>query len=114
MYFRFTAAILLVVAVSLCGVAMEKSTLKLKRDISRQEFQKEVLLEEHAQLRLKTQQLGAPTRVIESLDSESLKRRNLGKAGKPSRSIQQSQRRNAIDPRKRRLLLRWQRLTPTP
>jgi hypothetical protein len=114
MYFRFAAAILLVVAISLCGVAMEKSTLELKRDISRQEFQKEVLLEEHAQLRLKTQQLGAPTRVIESLDQETLKRRNLGNNRKPSSAPRQSQRQKTIDPRKRRLLLRWQRHTPTP
>lgn len=68
MLFRFGAAIALVVLTSVAGVAIEKRILELQREVSRQYYRSEVLLERHAKLRLLTQELGAPTRVIDSLD----------------------------------------------
>ncbi|GAB4143535.1 MAG: hypothetical protein Tsb009_14710 [Planctomycetaceae bacterium] len=107
MYFRFGAAILLVVLISVTGVALEKSTLALKRDISRQEYQKDVLKEEYAKLRLRTQQLGAPTRVIEALDSQNEKQpSHSSAASSPLPKI------NTTDSKRRRFLLRWQRRLP--
>lgn len=72
MYFRFGSALVMVVLVSLAGIALEKRNLGLRRDVSRQHFRMDVLRDTHAKLRLKTQQLGAPARVIESLENGTL------------------------------------------
>lgn len=73
MYFRFGVALLLVVAISVAGVAIEKMTLATKRDMSRQQYRLEVLRDEHARMRLRTQELGAPTRMVKSIRSGELK-----------------------------------------
>jgi hypothetical protein len=70
MFFRFGAAILLAVLVAMCGVLLEKRTLNLRRDVTRQYYRTDVLLESYARLRLRTQQLAAPTRVIEAIEDE--------------------------------------------
>ena len=67
MYFRFGAAIVLTVVISLVGVALEKQSLAYRRGIARQRYRLDVLVEQHAQLRLKAQRLGAPARTIKSL-----------------------------------------------
>ncbi|MEO1996965.1 MAG: hypothetical protein ABGZ17_16990, partial [Planctomycetaceae bacterium] len=67
MYFRFGSALLLVLAISLGGIAFEKGNLELRRRLTRQHYQTAVLLEKHAKLRLKTQRLGAPNRVLEAV-----------------------------------------------
>ena len=75
MYFRFGSALVLIVCISLAGVALEKRNLELRREVTRQHYRTEVLLEKHARLRAETQQLGAPTRTIENhkdLRSEDL------------------------------------------
>lgn len=72
MFFRFGSALVLVVLVSLAGVGLEKETLELRRSVSRQHYRLEVLMEQHARLRLKTQQLGAPVRTIRSLEKGEL------------------------------------------
>ena len=64
MLFRFASALLLVVAVSMTGVVLEKQTLKLRRLVSRQYYQTDLLLELHAQRRLKIQQLTAASQLI--------------------------------------------------
>lgn len=69
MYFRFGTAIVLVVSISLVGIALEKRNLELRRAVSRQHFRMDVLREVHANLRLTTQELGAPTRLIDALES---------------------------------------------
>lgn len=69
MYFRFGAAIVLVVVISLVGVALEKQSLSYRRVISRQRYRMDVLVEQYAQLRLKAQRLGAPSRTIKSLEA---------------------------------------------
>ncbi len=70
MFFRFISAIVLVVVVSMAGIVIEKHSLDLRRDISRQQYQTEILLEEHTRLRLKTQALSAPDRLLETMDDE--------------------------------------------
>ena len=82
MYFRFGAAIVLVVIVSVIGVALEKQSLSYRRSISQQRFRMDVLVEQYAQMRLKAQRLGAPARTIKSLDE------NGGDVRKPPRSAQ--------------------------
>ncbi len=99
MFFRFGSAIVLVVVISLAGVALEKQNLEMKRTASRQQFRLDVLVNEHARMRLRTQQLGAPLRMIDSLEQGKLQVR---KPEKPSSS----------EPRRIPLML-WQRRAPT-
>ena len=68
MYFRFGAAIVLVVVISVVGVALEKQSLSYRRAISQQRYRMDVLVEQYAQMRLKAQRLGAPARTIKSLE----------------------------------------------
>ena len=82
MFFRFGSAIVLVVLISLSGVALEKQNLELKRTVSRQRFQLDVLRNEHAQVRLRSQQLGAPVRMVEALEQG---RMPVRKPDRPSR-----------------------------
>jgi hypothetical protein len=98
MFFRFGSAVVLVVLVSLAGVALEKSNLELRREVSRQQYRTEVLLEAHAKLRLRTQQLGAPVRLIEPLEQGKLK-------------LQQPKK-SAETPPRSPPLLHWQHRTP--
>lgn len=69
MFFRFGSALVLVVMVSMAGVALEKRTLELRRDVSRQHYQMDLLNDAYARARLRTQQLGAPERVIDALET---------------------------------------------
>ena len=94
MYFRFGVALLLVVAISLTGVAIEKMTLSYKRDMSRQQFRLQELRDEHARLRLRTQELGAPARMVESMGTEN-------------RQLQRPKRRTAASKTGKRPLLHW-------
>jgi len=48
MFFRFGAALVLVVLISLAGTALEKRNLELKRVVSRQSYRLEILQEQHA------------------------------------------------------------------
>lgn len=68
MFFRFGAAVALIVAVSLLGIALEKRALSLKRAISLQTYRAAQLDERRVQLRLRCEQLGAPARLMESLN----------------------------------------------
>lgn len=61
MFFRFVAALLLVVLISALGIRLEYETLRLRRTVSRQYYHTDLLLELHAQLRLTTQRLTAPS-----------------------------------------------------
>lgn len=82
MYFRFGATLVLVVIVSLVGVALEKQSLSYRRAISQQRFRMDVLVEQYARMRLHAQQLGAPARTIKSLEDQG------GEVKKPSRAAQ--------------------------
>lgn len=63
MLFRFVAALTLVTAVSLLGIALEKQNLAMKRAISLQHYRLEILREKRSRLVLKTHQLGAIPRL---------------------------------------------------
>ena len=56
----------------MAGVALEKQTLELRRSVSRQHYQTDALRDAYARARLRTQQLGAPERVIDALDAGEL------------------------------------------
>lgn len=95
MYFRFGAGIVLAVLISIAGIALEKRSLELRRQVARQHYQMDVLWEEHAKLRLQTQQLGATVRLFDSLEDGKL---NVEQPKQP------------VDAEPRRMpLLRWQR-----
>ena len=70
MYFRFAAGLMLVVLVSMAGVWLEKQTLEMRRTVSVQYYQTDVLLDLLVRLRLETQQLTAPAQMaaIESAE----------------------------------------------
>jgi hypothetical protein len=70
MFFRFGAAVAVVVVVSLLGIALEKRTLSLKRAISLQTYRADQLEERRIQLRLKCERLGTPGRLLETLEAE--------------------------------------------
>ncbi|MEZ5943172.1 MAG: hypothetical protein R3C18_17395 [Planctomycetaceae bacterium] len=63
MLFRFLAALVLVTAVALTSVAIQKRNLALKRDISQQQYELERLREDEARLRLEVQRLESPQRL---------------------------------------------------
>lgn len=96
MYFRFASAVILVVLVSLAGVAIEKRTLESRREVSRQYYRLEVLRDAHAGLRLRTQKLGAPVRLIEEIEAGRLE-------------VQPTPKSTGKEPKERMPLLRWQR-----
>ncbi|MEZ6045059.1 MAG: hypothetical protein R3C11_05665 [Planctomycetaceae bacterium] len=73
MFFRFGAAIVLIVLICLIGIAIEKRNLDLRRALSKQHDQSEELLEAHARLRLQTQQLGATTRLMQEFEPAVVK-----------------------------------------
>lgn len=72
MFVRFGGALILVVLISLAGIRLEKRNLELRRSIGLQHYRLEVLERHHALHRLKVQQLGAPTRLIDALESGDL------------------------------------------
>lgn len=89
MYFRFASGLLLVVLVSMAGVWLEKQTLEMRRSVSVQYYQTDVLLDLLVRLRLETQQLTAPAQMAAMQDLEQRK------PAKPSTGTQRSTRRIA-------------------
>ena len=72
MTFRFGSALVLAILIAVAGVAIEKRCLELRRALIAQRYRQEALRDLVAQLRLKTQQLGAPTRVFEEIAEERI------------------------------------------
>lgn len=70
-FFRFASALLLIVLISMAGVMLEKQTLDLRRLISRQYYQTDLLVEHHVRLRLEIQNLTSPTHLTQMLPSEN-------------------------------------------
>jgi len=70
MYFRCGAAVVLAVLVAVTGIAIEKRCLMLRRALTREHYRYEVLRDLYALQRLETQQLGAPARLFEVLESD--------------------------------------------
>lgn len=71
MYFRFGSAVCLVVAISLVGIAIEKQSLDLRRQLSRQHYQMDALQEEHSKLRLKSQELAAVDLLFQAVEEDA-------------------------------------------
>ncbi|MEW4526873.1 MAG: hypothetical protein ACF8PG_03195 [Maioricimonas sp. JB045] len=67
MFFRFGAALFLVLTISLFGIALEKRVLSLKREISLQHYRLERLMEREARLRVRAAELGAPERIARAI-----------------------------------------------
>ena len=72
MFFRFGAALSLVVLIALSGTTLEKRNLQLKRAISHQQYRMDALLDSHVQLRLEAQRLGTPARLLGPLERGEL------------------------------------------
>jgi hypothetical protein len=83
MFFRFGAAVLLVVVVSLLGIALEKRTLTLKRTISLQLYRTEQLQERCVRLRLRSEELGAPARLMEAIEAGQLDVKLVAQPARP-------------------------------
>ena len=70
MYFRFAAGLMLVVLVSMAGVWLEKQTLEMRRTVSVQYYQTDVLLDLLVRQRLETQKLTAPAQLAVTQEAE--------------------------------------------
>ena len=68
MFFRFGAALTLVVLIALLGTTLEKQNLELKRAISHQQYRLDELLSSHVRLKLEAQRLGTPARLLGPLE----------------------------------------------
>ena len=68
MYFRFGVAFIIVIAVSICGVVIEKDNLRLKQQITQQQFRQDQLVQKIASARVESQQLGAPPRLLQAVE----------------------------------------------
>lgn len=73
MFFRFGAAITLLVLIALAGIALEKRNLSRKQSLSLQVYRFDQLQDEYAKLRLRTQQLGAPARLLDDIEQSRAK-----------------------------------------
>jgi hypothetical protein len=73
MYFRFGSALVLVVMISLAGIALEKANLELRRSVTRQRYRRDVLHDAHIRMRLETQRLGAPAQTLDAIEQGALK-----------------------------------------
>lgn len=84
---------MLLVIIALAGIALEKQNLNLRRAVSHQKFRQEVLLDEHAQHRLKAQQLGAPGKLLDDMPKIQVieaipeSRTNGGRFVRPRRTL---------------------------
>lgn len=72
MFFRFAAALSLIVLIALLGTSLEKQNLELKRAISQQQYRQDELLDSHVRLRLEAQRLGTPIRLLGPLERGEL------------------------------------------
>ncbi len=69
MFFRFAAGLILVVLVSIAGIRLEKQTLEMRRSVSVQYYQTDLLLDLLVRLRLETQRLTAPAQLAATIES---------------------------------------------
>ncbi len=74
MFFRFCAALTLIVLIAAAGVAVQKRMLDLQRTRTLQQYRLQQLEEKYAKLKLRSQELGAPGRLMESLRAAELER----------------------------------------
>ena len=74
MFFRFCAALSLVVLIAAGGITLEKQILERKREQTLQVYRLAQLEEKYARLKLRSQELGAPSRLLESLERAKAER----------------------------------------
>ena len=74
MFFRFCSALSLVVLIAAAGITIEKRLLDMQREQTLQVYRLEQLQEKYARLKLRTQELGAPSRLLESLERAEAER----------------------------------------
>lgn len=67
MYTRFWGGLGIVFGIAMLSIAIEKQILQLRRSSTRQEYQLEVLREEHRRAQLEMFERGAPARLIEAI-----------------------------------------------
>ena len=72
MFVRFAGALSLVVLISLAGTHLDKRSLDLRRRLTRQHFYLDVLEQHQVAARVEAQRLGAPTRLIDSIEQGEL------------------------------------------
>jgi len=75
MYVRFGGALLLVVLISLCGVALEKHNLDLRRRVSHQSYQQQVLQDQLDAARFQVRRYSAPAETAQRIDASQWARR---------------------------------------
>jgi hypothetical protein len=68
-FFRFAAGLILVVLVSIASIRLEKQTLEMRRSVSVQYYQTDLLLDLLVRLRLETQRLTAPAQLAATIES---------------------------------------------
>lgn len=71
MFFRFGSVLVLVVAVALAGISLEKENLNLRREISRQHYRMLALRDIHTQIRLQSAQLGAIPKLLKTVEPDN-------------------------------------------
>ena len=74
MFFRFCAALCLVVLIAAVGISLQKRLLDQKREHSLQVYRLAQLEEKYARLKLRSQELGAPARLLENLERADAER----------------------------------------
>ncbi len=74
MFFRFCAALSLVVLIAAAGITLEKQILDRKREQTLQVYRLAQLEENYARLKLRSQELGAPSRLLESIERAEAER----------------------------------------
>jgi len=77
---RFGAAMAILVAVALTGVALEQRSLELSRQFSLQTFRADRLEQEAAELRLRIESLQTPQRLMEARQSGDRESLRMGSA----------------------------------
>ena len=84
MFFRFIATLAILTGISIYGMSLEKQNLKLKSVVSKQHYELHELEELRSRLFLKTQQLGAPPKLIRDWNSKDLSEKYLVKSKEQS------------------------------
>jgi hypothetical protein len=85
-FFRFAAGLLLVALVATAGVRLEKQTLELRRAVTLQYYQTDLLLELLVRLRLETQRLTAPAQLAVTAENAAQASKSPAGAARRSRA----------------------------
>jgi hypothetical protein len=83
MFFRFACAMSLVVLISLAGAVLETESLALRRRVSQQQYQLDMLREKESRLRTVAQQKGTPTRWLDELGRGELALERIAQPQRP-------------------------------